>query len=297
VTTIPKRQKTNDSWPSISGLDKAQSAPFTTIEYSVDIECPCRMLKNTFQHIAGFGALKEMGLWKSGVQTWEEYDASMIFQHEMFESGNVNGLLIDSFEAYERKDSDFFAKTLAPKEFYRIALSFPEDVMFLDIETTGLSRYYDHITLIGWSFLNEYDVYYEGLSTSKFFSAFKRAKCVVTFNGSLFDLPFIRKEFPELGVPICHIDLRFLAKRFGYSGGQKKIEKEINFRRSKTAENLTGEIAPILWHKYKEGSQKALEKLITYNRFDVEGMKTLLDICVDHSVPRHGIHSAPVSPR
>ena len=70
-------------------------------------------------------------------------------QLDIFESNNVSTILESSFEAYEKKDVDFFARRLDNNYFYRIALSYPEDVIFVDIETTGLSKYYDQITLVG----------------------------------------------------------------------------------------------------------------------------------------------------
>jgi uncharacterized protein YprB with RNaseH-like and TPR domain/predicted nuclease with RNAse H fold/dephospho-CoA kinase len=242
------------------------------------------MLKNTFQHIEGFGSIKELNFWKSGIVSWEEFIRRNSYQLDMFDNGKAKSILESSLTAFEKGDADFFAKTLSASEYYRIALTFPEDVIFFDIETTGLSRYYDHITLIGWSFLGEFNVYYKGLGKEKLVTAFKRAKCIVTFNGSLFDLPFIRNEFPELKIPVCHIDLRFFARRFGFSGGLKEIEKKIGFKRFGDAKKLSGEFAPILWHKYKEGDLKSLEKLIEYNRFDIDGMKLLLDICIEKSI-------------
>lgn len=254
------------------------------------------MLKNTFQHIDGLGSIKEAGFWKSGIFTWDEMIKRESFQLDIFENGIVKTFLKDSIVALEKGDSDFFAKTLSQKEFYRIALTFPKDVMFLDIETTGLSRYYDHITLIGWSFLDEFGVYYKGLEKKKLFAAFERAKCIVTYNGSLFDLPFIRNEFPELKIPISHIDLRFFAKRFGYIGGLKEVEKQIGFERSKSAADISGEIAPILWHRYKEGDLKSLKKLIDYNRFDIDGMKLLLDVCIRKSIENQHLIKEQINP-
>lgn len=242
------------------------------------------MLRNTFQHIEGFGAIKEANLWESGITSWDDFLKINFQQLEMFDDITAKSILDDSIKALKERDADFFAKTLSQSEFYRIALTFPEDVMFLDIETTGLSRYYDHITLIGWSFLNEFNVYYKGLGKEKLDAAFKRARCVVTFNGSLFDLPFIKSEFSELKIPLCHIDLRFFAKRYGFSGGLKEIEKLIGFERPIEINKLSGEFAPVLWHKYKEGDLKSLKKLINYNMFDIDGMKLLLDVCVDKAL-------------
>lgn len=242
------------------------------------------MIKNSFIHIQGFGSMKELDLWNSGILTWDELTKRMSTQLDLFEIGQKNKFLESSIKAFEKGDADFFARGLPTTEFYRIALTFPEDVMFLDIETTGLSKYYDQITLIGWSFLGDFNVYYKGLDTENLISAFEKAKCIVTYNGSLFDVPFIKSEFPDLKIPACHIDLRFFAKRFGYSGGLKKIEKQIGFERSNSIVELSGEFAPVLWHKYKEGSIQALKSLIDYNRFDIDSMKLLLDVCVDKAL-------------
>ena len=38
---------------------------------------------------------------------------------------------------------------------------------------------------------------------------------------------FVEKKFPDITIPPVHVDLRFLAKRVGYKGGQKSIEKQI----------------------------------------------------------------------
>jgi uncharacterized protein YprB with RNaseH-like and TPR domain/predicted nuclease with RNAse H fold/dephospho-CoA kinase len=242
------------------------------------------MLKNTFQHIEGYGSIKEIDLWKLGILTWDKFIENNGKQLSLFDEFPNRSILEPSIEAFNNKNTDFFAKRLPSGEMYRIALSFPQDTMFLDIETTGLSRYYDHITLIGWSFLDEYDVYYIGLDKKKIVSALNKAKCIVTYNGSIFDIPFIKKEFPGIRIHDCHIDLRFFSKKFDYSGGLKKIESEIGFMRSSEVNEISGELAPILWHQYMEGNTDSLKRLIDYNRFDIDGMKFLLDVCIKKSL-------------
>jgi uncharacterized protein YprB with RNaseH-like and TPR domain/predicted nuclease with RNAse H fold/dephospho-CoA kinase len=242
------------------------------------------MLKNTFQHIEGLGSIKEYRLWETGILTWDDFVRINSRQLSLFEEYPSNSILHESIKAFNDNNIDFFVERLPSSEYYRIALTYPQDVMFLDIETTGLSRYYDHITLIGWAFLNEFNVYYSGLDKEKLISAFQKAKCIVTYNGSLFDIPFIKKEFSDIHLPTCQIDLRFFSNRYGYSGGLKKIESEIGFSRPTDVSELSGEIAPILWHKYKEGDLNSLKQLINYNRYDIDGMKFLLDECVKKSI-------------
>jgi len=55
---------------------------------------------------------------------------------------------------------------------------------------------------------------------------------IVTFNGTCFDVPFIKKIFPEINFNQIHIDLRYFLKRLGLSGGLKIIENEMNIKRS-----------------------------------------------------------------
>ncbi|MDR3555642.1 MAG: ribonuclease H-like domain-containing protein [Syntrophobacteraceae bacterium] len=183
----------------------------------------------------------------------------------------------------------FFAKALPSSEYYRIALEFPADVIFLDIETTGLSVHYDIITIVGWSIASDYGVYINGQDGASLREALRGAKAVVTFNGTLFDLKFLNKHFDTLVIPPIHIDLRFFAKRVGLSGGQKAIEREIGFKRGSDIVDMAGEAAPILWHKYRRGDLGAMKKLIEYNHADIEGMKWILDVCTKRYFKKEAI--------
>jgi uncharacterized protein YprB with RNaseH-like and TPR domain len=116
------------------------------------------MLKSTFQHLKGVGKKSERILWKKGFTTWEVYDASFHRQPSLFSGFSIYTPLRESMEAYEKGDMAYFANTLPSAEYYRVALEFPQDVLFLDIETTGLSLYYDIISIVGWSMGKEYGV-------------------------------------------------------------------------------------------------------------------------------------------
>ena len=189
------------------------------------------MLKSTFQHLKGIGKKTERNFWDKGFTTWELYAASFQKQQRLFSELYLNHLLSDSIAAYESGDMAFFANTLPTAEYYRVALEFPQDVLFLDIETTGLSVYYDIISMVGWSIGKEYGVYINGQNDALFRSALAKAKVVVTFNGIMFDLKFIDKHLDYPKTPPVHLDLRFFAKRVDLSGGQKAIEKEIGLAR------------------------------------------------------------------
>src|SRR5271163_1080239 len=117
----------------------------------------------------------------------------------------------------------------ASKAFARFlsALENPNRVLFLDVETTGLSRYYDDVTLVGWLLGGVYHVHVAGDDPELLLSALHGASALVTFNGTLFDMGFLKKTFRGLEFPSVHADLRYLAKRVGLTGGQKAIEKQL----------------------------------------------------------------------
>lgn len=247
------------------------------------------MLKSTFQHLKGVGKKSERALWQNGFTTWERYAASFPKQCCLFGPPISDCPLDESLAAYERGDMTFFAKTLPTAEYYRVALEFPQDVLFLDIETTGLSLHYDIITIVGWSLGSSYGVYINGQDETLLRTALGKAKVLVTFNGTMFDLKFISKHFDKLIIPPVHIDLRFFAKRVGLSGGQKAIEKEIGFERDSGILDMLGEAAPILWHKYRRGDRDAMRRLIEYNHADIEGMKWILDVCTKRYFEKESI--------
>jgi uncharacterized protein YprB with RNaseH-like and TPR domain/predicted nuclease with RNAse H fold/dephospho-CoA kinase len=247
------------------------------------------MLTYTFQHIRGIGPKKERELWRSGVKSWEDLALRNKTQLSMFsipDEKNGRGPLYESRQALEAEDADFFAHGLPRQEYHRIALGFPTKTLFLDIETTGLSTYYDTITLVGWSIDSRYQVYVKGEEEEPLRTALANAKAIVTFNGALFDLPFLRHEFSDLQIPAAHVDLRFFARRFGLRGGQKEIEKELGLSRPVHLQDMAGEAAPLLWHKYKQGDMNALKLLISYNHADVEGMKYIFDAVMERLVEK-----------
>ncbi|MBN3869512.1 ribonuclease H-like domain-containing protein [Nostoc sp. JL33] len=250
------------------------------------------MLLSTFQHLKGIGAKTENELWRSGIVSWDDWELKQATQLSIVDINtdkSRNNFIQASRKALEDENTDFFAENLTRSEYYRIALSFPKKTMFLDIETTGLSRYYNNITLVGWSMDSKYKVYIRGEDDSSFRQALTQAKVIVTFNGSLFDIPFICKEFHNLKFPKTHIDLRFLAKRVGLAGGQKKIEKILGVKRPSNLLEIKGDSAPLLWYKYCRGDSDSLRLLISYNHADIEGMKSIFDAVMARLIQKHQI--------
>ena len=252
------------------------------------------MLHATFHRLLpGISAGREATLWKRGILSWEDFETNAIRQGTLFsDEGALEARpFARSRLAFSAEDSAYFANLLERREHYRIALAFPKKVLFLDIETTGLSRYYDVITLVGWFYDEKYRVLVRGDDTATLRAALADARAIVTFNGSLFDLPFIRKEFADLPIPPAHVDLRFLSKRVGLVGGQKAIEDCIGFRRPSDVAEVKGESAPILWHHYRRGNLDALKMLVKYNHCDIEGMRFIFDRVIERLLQQQEVPS------
>lgn len=241
------------------------------------------MLKNTFQHLDGWGTLKEREMWNSKIFTWDDYFMKMGGNQLNLFVGSPKDLLEESRIKLDKRDGKYFAEKLPASAYYRIAHSMPEKTIFVDIETTGLSRYYNKITIIGWSIMDKYSVCLPGDKNGemKLFDDFSNAECIITFNGSLFDIPFIKSTYPSLKIPKCHIDLRFFCRRVGLSGGQKVVEKQLGFKRPESLIDVDGFEATILWHHYKNGEKDSLKTLIEYNAQDIYGMKYVFEKATD----------------
>lgn len=169
-------------------------------------------------------------------------------------------------------------------------------VLFLDIETTGLSRYYDEITLVGYMIDGLYNVYIRGDDPQPLLEALAAADTLVTFNGTLFDVPFLLQTFEDAIIPNTHVDLRYAVRRTGLSGGQKVVETMLGIDVRAGLEDIDGAEAVLLWHRYQRGDLDALKLLTRYNLADVQGLCLLLDYVVDQvdhkdlwiDVPRFG---------
>ena len=212
------------------------------------------LLRRSFRHLPGISAAEEARLWVAGVWDWKELLRHTPVQLDMYRKrgGTLRSAVETSEEALASRDVAFFAKRLPKSELYRVAASFPERCVFLDLESTGLSTYYDRITLVGWSVDDCYTVLIDPDRIEELEHDMRGHPVIVTFNGSRFDLPFLAKRFKKDWSGLYHVDLRYLAKRAGLSGGQKKIEVALGLAREASLEGITGAEAVALWFDYKE---------------------------------------------
>ena len=188
-------------------------------------------------------------------------------------------------------------RTLSPVFRSRLELcaAYPERIMFLDIETTGLSHYYDEITVVGWCIDGRVETLVRGGDATLLLEDAASAKAVVTFNGIRFDARFLRQEFPTITLPAVHIDLMYLCRRVGLTGGQKSIEKTLGLNFRQELEDVDGFAAVLLWHRYLRGDVEALSRLIRYNRADIAAMGAIFDSAMTSIISEPDLFSIPVN--
>jgi hypothetical protein len=126
-----------------------------------------------------------------------------------------------------------------------------------------------------------YQVFVDGDNLLDLSRHLQKYSVVVTFNGSGFDLRFLRLTFPDLRFPPIHIDLHWVTPRLGMKGGLKEVESKLGLRSAAEIEDLTGYDATVLWAKHLRGDKKALESVIQYNTDDVVHLKAIMEVAYD----------------
>jgi len=225
------------------------------------------MLKNTFCHLVSEN--KEKELWRNNLLHWDEIKEDHPLHSSIFESK----------KALEQNNHTFFLESLPPKQHWRAYGEFP--CCFLDIETTGLSRDYNHVTVIGVYDGKESKLFVQGKNLQDFPQEMEKYGLIITFNGKCFDVPFLKAKFPEVNFDKLHVDLRYVLRELGYSGGLKRIERELGVNRDEELQEVDGWEAVRLWHKYKRGDEEALRLLLKYNQADIENLKFLMDFAYE----------------
>jgi hypothetical protein len=234
------------------------------------------MLQHTFCHIPGISQKTEEQLWENQIYTWEDFENNhslISFLSDKKKQVILQELYFSKLHL-EQNNLRYFKELLPPKEHWRCSKH--GKIAYLDIETTGLSRWSDEITTIGVYDGIQSKIFVQGIDLEQAKEYLKQFDIIVTFNGKQFDLPFIEHHFQEKYEHL-HLDLRYLLKELGFSGGLKKIELALGITRPDEIKNVDGFEAVRLWRRYKQGDVQALETLKQYNKEDIENLHYLLE--------------------
>ena len=234
------------------------------------------MLQNTFVHLPGVGVRTELTLWERGICSWDAFCYAMKpvpFGRKRYYE--LRGRLEECRERLFARDPAHFANALGPRLLWRLFAEFRDCAAYLDIETTGLGGPYDHITTAALYDGRQVFHYVHGDNLDSFAGDLEKYNLLITYNGSCFDLPFIRNQF-GIAVDHVHIDLRYLLAGLGYRGGLKGCERSLGLDRGEL-NGVDGYFAVLLWHEYtKRRNPRALETLLAYNIADTINLENLM---------------------
>ncbi len=232
------------------------------------------VLKNSFVFLEGISLKKEKIIWQQGISDWSDFlKTDKIKGISKLSKSYYERNIQQAFLALEENNSSFFVGKLRSKHMWRLYDYFREQCCFLDIETDSYGR----ITLVGISNYYQTNQFVKGsnLELAYLQNELKKYKLLITFNGSSFDLPKLKKEF-NLEISYPHIDLKGLCPQLELSGGLKEVEKKLQLKRPA---HLYGN--PVdLWKAFHASADREyLDLLLEYNREDIENLKQIMDYC------------------
>jgi uncharacterized protein YprB with RNaseH-like and TPR domain len=259
------------------------------------------MLTSTFVFLQGIGPVTERRWWGHGLLDWESfvrqphiaglssgrkafYDREIACVRSQFETGDLTGL----------------AARLPKREHWRFYDSCRSGMLYLDIETTGLSCHEPTgtVTVVGIHRNGRTTSLVQGetLTADRLQDELEGCTLLVTFFGTGFDIPYLRAKYPQLHFAMPHFDLGLAARRLGLRGGLKVLERELGIARKPALDGLDGLDAIRLWAQWQRGSRAALEILLAYNAADTENLVPLADLVYKEMMLRFGPPSVGMHP-
>lgn len=167
----------------------------------------------------------------------------------------------------------------------------PEDVLFMDIETTGLSS--NPLFLIGimcWDggelvvrqFLAR-DYSEEKATIEQFARCLKKHRLLVTFNGKSFDMPYVKTRaaatLVDLPAEPAHFDLLHVSRRVwkGSLPDCKLQTLETRICRRPRYGDIPGERIPEAYHAFvRTGDARQMISILHHNMLDIVTMADLM---------------------
>lgn len=244
------------------------------------------MITASFRHIKGIGPLRERQLWFSGVRGWADLPAEGEVISPRLD-GSLRQGVAESARRLAEGDLEFFARALPQTEHWRLLPQVIEGAAFLDIEAAG-----EKVTVAG--VLDARGLASFGGDLGGFLERSRGWRALVTFNGTAFDLPILRRVLPDWRPPSVHVDLRHVYQRLREKGGLKELEPRAGFIRPPHLAKLSGADAVALWQAQVRGDRSALRRLVEYNLYDVFHLKPLAELGYNRLLQRTRMPAAPL---
>jgi uncharacterized protein YprB with RNaseH-like and TPR domain/predicted nuclease with RNAse H fold len=272
---------------------KTQSAPIGTLTSAV--------IEQTFIHLPGIGRKTEHRLWQGGFRSWEKLRDALsngLRLRDLFDPGRTQQTLLfsapygtqsdkrcvawlDALEESERALREqhfaYFLERLNSSNYWRVLAPFLHAALYLDIETTGLTKDLNYMTVVGALHGNRFYQWVWPEPLDLLTELIRQSPLVVTFNGARFDIPFLRHQAAEIPAPRAHVDLLYLARAAGHAGGQKEVEEQLGLTRPVEVQGLEGKEAVALWCNALCGDRASFRRLLQYNETDVAMLPRLAE--------------------
>tara|TARA_Y100000034_G_scaffold131953_1_gene193793 strand:+ start:255 stop:1004 length:750 start_codon:yes stop_codon:yes gene_type:complete len=230
------------------------------------------MISHSFIFLEKISKKKERNIWQQGIRNWSDFiETKRIKGISSLKKEYYNRKIKEAQAALTNNDPSFFIDKLPKIEMWRLYNHFKEDCCFLDIEINAQGK----IVIVGISDYYNTNFFVKGYNLEKSLieKELSKYRMIITFNGSSFDLPKLRKEL-KIDLNFPHIDLKPLCINLGLKGGLKEVEKVLDLKRPK---HLYGN--PIdLWKAFHaSGDREYLNLLLEYNKEDCENLKVIID--------------------
>ncbi len=172
-------------------------------------------------------------------------------------------------------------------------ITIKENCIYLDIETTGLSKKRDRIYLIGLAKCSGITQFFaesldeESLILQELLSSIEGCDAIYTYNGTSFDLPFLNTRLKANNLPsmpdIKHTDLYISARNLkpvlrSDSIKQRDIEKIMGIESEDTSDGAMTVKDYFMYLAVKD--EDALKRILLHNYCDLTGLTALTDITV-----------------
>ena len=178
------------------------------------------MLQNTFIHIQSIGAVTEQRLWESGLNDWDAFSDDISMPLSGKRKYLLKNGIDESRQHLYQNNPVYFSKCLPANQSWRFFPEFRNSTVYLDIETTGLDRYFNDITTIALYDGESIQTYVQGQNLENFIEDIHKYKVIVSYNGKSFDVSFLEHYF-NIKLGHAHIDLRYILYSLGFKGGLK----------------------------------------------------------------------------
>lgn len=188
-----------------------------------------------------------------------------------------------------------------PSDIYTIGA--PEDILFFDTETTGLSARSAGLYLIGvltydhghWTLLQYFceDVADEPAVLQAFFELLSTKKILISYNGDGFDIPFLRHMVEQYGLPysfdtVESFDLfkKFRPLKHLLGLPDLKLKSCERFLGIDREDRFTGgELIEVYFEWQKTKAPALLDTLLLHNAEDIANLPNLLPLLRYRSLP------------